>query len=189
MRLPLAFRWQTACSSAFPRRRNGRATHRKKSSRPSCLPLPLGLISRHRGRKPEARVAQLVEQRTENPRVGGSNPPPGTTTPPAIIRVLRPLISSSAIRSREPPPADVGRLRHDGERFSRPRHGEDRTLAPRGCSPPAFSPYRPRPHAATGPPSAQERPLSLPLSAQPGLRADRSTASARRNSRAAPGPR
>ena len=24
-------------------------------------------------------VAQLVEQRTENPRVGGSNPPPGTT--------------------------------------------------------------------------------------------------------------
>ena len=25
-----------------------------------------------------ARVAQLVEQRTENPRVGGSNPPPGT---------------------------------------------------------------------------------------------------------------
>jgi hypothetical protein len=26
-----------------------------------------------------ARVAQLVEQRTENPRVGGSSPPPGTT--------------------------------------------------------------------------------------------------------------
>ena len=26
----------------------------------------------------DARVAQLVEQRTENPRVGGSNPPPGT---------------------------------------------------------------------------------------------------------------
>ena len=25
------------------------------------------------------RVAQLVEQRTENPRVGGSSPPPGTT--------------------------------------------------------------------------------------------------------------
>jgi hypothetical protein len=24
-------------------------------------------------------VAQLVEQRIENPRVGGSNPPPGTT--------------------------------------------------------------------------------------------------------------
>ena len=27
---------------------------------------------------PRARVAQLVEQRIENPRVGGSNPPPGT---------------------------------------------------------------------------------------------------------------
>ena len=27
---------------------------------------------------PDARVAQLVEQRIENPRVGGSNPPPGT---------------------------------------------------------------------------------------------------------------
>jgi hypothetical protein len=25
------------------------------------------------------RVAQLVEQRIENPRVGGSSPPPGTT--------------------------------------------------------------------------------------------------------------
>ena len=25
-----------------------------------------------------AQVAQLVEQRIENPRVGGSNPPPGT---------------------------------------------------------------------------------------------------------------
>ena len=29
-----------------------------------------------------ARVAQLVEQRTENPRVGGSNPPPGTIKTP-----------------------------------------------------------------------------------------------------------
>ena len=28
-----------------------------------------------------ARVAQLVEQRIENPRVGGSNPPPGTIYP------------------------------------------------------------------------------------------------------------
>ena len=27
---------------------------------------------------PAAQVAQLVEQRTENPRVGGSNPPLGT---------------------------------------------------------------------------------------------------------------
>ena len=29
----------------------------------------------------DARVAQLVEQRIENPRVGGSSPPPGTTFP------------------------------------------------------------------------------------------------------------
>ena len=34
---------------------------------------------RRRTRLPQARVAQLVEQRIENPRVGGSNPPPGTT--------------------------------------------------------------------------------------------------------------
>ena len=39
---------------------------------PDCQSGPL------RGRK-DARVAQLVEQRTENPRVGGSSPPPGTT--------------------------------------------------------------------------------------------------------------
>jgi hypothetical protein len=32
-----------------------------------------------RVRGPDARIAQLVEQRIENPRVGGSNPPPGTT--------------------------------------------------------------------------------------------------------------
>ena len=30
----------------------------------------------------DAQVAQLVEQRTENPRVGGSNPPLGTTSLP-----------------------------------------------------------------------------------------------------------
>ena len=29
----------------------------------------------------QAQVAQLVEQRIENPRVGGSNPPLGTTFP------------------------------------------------------------------------------------------------------------
>ena len=31
-----------------------------------------------------AQVAQLVEQRTENPRVGGSIPPLGTTFPTSI---------------------------------------------------------------------------------------------------------
>jgi hypothetical protein len=29
----------------------------------------------------KARIAQLVEQRIENPRVAGSNPAPGTTSP------------------------------------------------------------------------------------------------------------
>lgn len=29
--------------------------------------------------RPVARIAQSVEQRIENPRVGGSIPPPGTT--------------------------------------------------------------------------------------------------------------
>ena len=38
---------------------------------------------------PDAQVAQLVEQRTENPRVGGSNPPLGTTYP-----MLKPLLFS-----------------------------------------------------------------------------------------------
>ena len=33
-----------------------------------------------------ARVAQLVEQRIENPRVGGSNPPPGTISLSANAR-------------------------------------------------------------------------------------------------------
>jgi len=36
------------------------------------------LLSGQRPDDARARVAQLVEQRIENPRVGGSNPPPGT---------------------------------------------------------------------------------------------------------------
>lgn len=32
----------------------------------------------HCSQSRDARIAQLVEQRIENPRVGGSNPPPGT---------------------------------------------------------------------------------------------------------------
>src|SRR3954454_25121855 len=39
-----------------------------------------------RGPCPDAQVAQLVEQRTENPRVGGSIPPLGTTLPFANVR-------------------------------------------------------------------------------------------------------
>ena len=42
-------------------------------------PCRAGLTSiRRRWGDPKAQVAQLVEQRTENPRVGGSNPPLGT---------------------------------------------------------------------------------------------------------------
>ena len=36
------------------------------------------LAGRVSGTLKKAQVAQLVEQRTENPRVGGSNPPLGT---------------------------------------------------------------------------------------------------------------
>ena len=38
-----------------------------------------------RGLAARARVAQLVEQRIENPRVGGSNPPPGTSAPRGML--------------------------------------------------------------------------------------------------------
>ncbi len=38
-------------------------------------------------KRQDARIAQLVEQRIENPRVGGSNPPPGT------ILLLKDLVS------------------------------------------------------------------------------------------------
>ena len=40
-------------------------------------------------RRREAQVAQLVEQRTENPRVGGSIPPLGTILPKKIIKSYR----------------------------------------------------------------------------------------------------
>ena len=42
----------------------------------------------------DARIAQLVEQRIENPRVGGSNPPPGT------IYLVSKTTSFDASRSR-----------------------------------------------------------------------------------------
>ena|GEM_PF-5586915 len=41
---------------------------------------------------PHAQVAQLVEQRTENPRVGGSNPPLGT-----IFKFQAPQFAAQAI--------------------------------------------------------------------------------------------
>ena len=84
------------------------------SARPSLIDAapragaPLGSLA---GRR--AWVAQLVEQRIENPRVGGSNPPPGTThlprasaqipaeaqpwmniTPPAFFPLIRAFLSA-----------------------------------------------------------------------------------------------
>ena len=44
-----------------------------------CHPNFNRLVSSSGARTAKAQVAQLVEQRTENPRVGGSNPPLGTT--------------------------------------------------------------------------------------------------------------
>jgi hypothetical protein len=40
-------------------------------------------------------IAQLVEQRTENPRVGGSIPPPATTFPLSIPPVAAGLLNTS----------------------------------------------------------------------------------------------
>ena len=56
-------------------------------------PLPVSAGLRRRSRLPEARVAQLVEQRIENPRVGGSNPPPGTISRKFFFSVLRPIVT------------------------------------------------------------------------------------------------
>ncbi len=47
-------------------------------------------------------VAQLVEQRIENPRVGGSNPPPGTTLLNLIIIALQHLFSLLASADAHP---------------------------------------------------------------------------------------
>ena len=40
-------------------------------------------------------VAQLVEQGTENPRVGGSIPPPATRADTQVVKGARPKIKSS----------------------------------------------------------------------------------------------
>jgi hypothetical protein len=45
---------------------------------------------------PDAQIAQLVEQRIENPRVGGSNPPLGTTFP-AFINLTNRIETSAQI--------------------------------------------------------------------------------------------
>ena len=57
---------------------------------------------RSRNSGAQAWVAQLVEQRIENPRVGGSNPPPGTTSSDILSERLdvRALPSIAALRGR-----------------------------------------------------------------------------------------
>src|SRR5258708_6684991 len=53
-------------------------------------------------------VAQLVEQRIENPRVGGSNPPPGTIPPGqggcAHVQAAPTVLQPAAILSANPRP-------------------------------------------------------------------------------------
>lgn len=56
---------------------------RKNHENPLDSPRGLVYSPSTEGREAQsARIAQLVEQRIENPRVGGSNPPPGTTKNP-----------------------------------------------------------------------------------------------------------
>ena len=67
--------------------------HRDRDG-PSSPPLDFnGALIYGRGSRAggQAWVAQLVEQRIENPRVGGSNPPPGTISPTASLQGPRPL--------------------------------------------------------------------------------------------------
>ena len=71
----------------------GATVRRTKNAASGCLRLDSGnVIFYKHGRlfrtvtdgsaeKADAQVAQLVEQRIENPRVGGSNPPLGTIFP------------------------------------------------------------------------------------------------------------
>ena len=59
---------------------------------------PLDLIGSLRAGRQSARIAQLVEQRIENPRVAGSNPAPGTTFSLDTILIWRrgfPLLLAS----------------------------------------------------------------------------------------------
>ena len=59
---------------------------------------------------PHAQVAQLVEQRTENPRVGGSIPPLGTISPSqANAASLKNSIKSHNYRLRPSPKVSQNR--------------------------------------------------------------------------------
>src|SRR4051812_37636557 len=71
-------------------------------------------------------VAQLVEQRIENPRVGGSNPPPGTTSFSAVRGGFDPAAAAAGLAysvNRQPiePPATVSRPQSARRRTDRHR--------------------------------------------------------------------
>ena len=67
---------------AVPRRLPGKPSERlDRRGDFTSNPRPRACQPPGRPTKPRAQVAQLVEQRTENPRVGGSIPPLGTTSP------------------------------------------------------------------------------------------------------------
>jgi hypothetical protein len=50
--------------------------------------------------RPNAQVAQLVEQRTENPRVGGSIPSLGTTSPEGTGRAMQRVCIRQQVNAR-----------------------------------------------------------------------------------------
>ena len=56
-----------------------------------------------------AEVAQAVEQRTENPRVGGSNPPLGTSTDGALADILTLQLLTSSRASFSSPSQETDR--------------------------------------------------------------------------------
>lgn len=78
--------------------------------------LPGASKSEGSSRACSARIAQLVEQRIENPRVGGSNPPPGTI----IFRTKSSSRNSTAFMSRPP---RVGQFRSLLYQFPRSLNG------------------------------------------------------------------
>ena len=47
-----------------------------------------------------ARIAQVVEQRTENPRVGGSSPPPGIVKLQSKVLIAQVIKTLSKLRGK-----------------------------------------------------------------------------------------
>ena len=54
-----------------------------------------------------ASVAQLVEQGTENPRVGGSNPPRGTTIFAGVAQLAEQLICNQQVGGSSPSTSSI----------------------------------------------------------------------------------